>query len=92
MSLSTLPRAADIRAARRGARRDVRIMTRTIKQAARRKGLTSIPALSKAAGIPLRRVALMWLGITLTITEMTGYMIRLDLTVADLFAGTGNHS
>jgi hypothetical protein len=65
-------------------------MTRTIKRAARRKGLTSIPALSKAAGIPLRRTAIMWLGINLNVTEMAGYMIRLDLTVADLFAGTGN--
>ncbi|MEG8035052.1 hypothetical protein QP157_06860 [Sphingomonas sp. LR61] len=65
-------------------------MTRTIKRAARQKGLTNIPALSKAAGIPLRRVTLMWFGVTVTITEMTRYMVRLDLTVADLFAGTGN--
>jgi hypothetical protein len=77
-----------VRASRRKASRAVRIMTRNIKQAAARQGLTSIPALSLAAGVPLRRTARMWFGIGLNVDEIASYMDCLGLTVADVFAGT----
>lgn len=84
-----LARSPQVRAARRNARRHVRIVARNIKLGAARKGLRSIRAVSHAAGVPMRRTALMWFGINFTVTEMTQYMLWLDLTVSDMFAGTG---
>lgn len=90
MFTTMFPHSKSIRIARRNARRDIRIMAGNIKRAAASKGLHSIPALSLWAGVPLRRTALMWFGVTFTVSEMTRYLSRLDLTVSDLYAGTGS--
>ncbi len=88
--MSILAHSTFVRRNRRKARREVRIMAGNIKRAAAHQGLTNIVTLSKAAGIPLHRVTLMWLGVNMNVVEMTGYMLRLDLSVEDLFAGTGD--
>lgn len=75
---------------RRKARRSVRVMSRNIRTAAAHKGIRSIPALSLAAGVPVPRTALMWLGINMTVAEMTRYMVRLDMDTTALFVGTGD--
>lgn len=88
--MSSLAHRVNLIRNRRKARRSVRIMSRNIRTAAARKGIRSIPALSLAAGVPIRRTALMWLGINMTVTEMTRYMVRLDMDTTALFAGTGD--
>ncbi len=87
-----ISRGPQVRRTRRNARRDVRIMSHNIKRAAASKGIRSILTLSNQAGVPMRRTATMWFGLSFTITDMTRYMVRLDLTVADLFAGTESAS
>lgn len=92
MFTSILSHGPEVRRARRSARRSVRIMSRNIKRAAARKGIRSIPALSLRTGVPLRRTALMWLGLSFNMRELTSYMLRLDLSVSDVFAGTESNA
>jgi len=92
MFTSIISHSPEVRRARRSARRDVRTMSRNIKRAAARKGIRSVPALSLRTGVPLRRTAIMWLGMSFTIREMTSYMVRLDFSVSDVFAGTESNA
>jgi len=92
MFIPIISRSPQVRRTRRNARRDVRTMSHNIKRAAASKGIHNILTLSNQTGVPMRRTATMWFGLSFTITDMTRYMARLDLTVADLFAGTESAS
>ncbi|WIA97649.1 hypothetical protein [Curtobacterium sp. MCBA15_004] len=89
MTSATLSHRADIRAARRRAAKDVRILRRNIKAAAVRLGY-STPRLAKEARVPLLRVLAirLHLGRQITVPELFALMFAVNLDVDGLFAGT----
>lgn len=89
MTSTTIPCRADIRASRRKAARDVRLIRRNIRVAAGALGY-SLPRLAKEARIPLHRAVAIRLhvGRQMTVTEMFAFMFAVQLDVDGLFAGS----
>ncbi|MCT9620745.1 hypothetical protein [Curtobacterium sp. C2H10] len=86
-NVTAMPQATDIRAARRRARHNQRIMCANIRSAAHDAGTGPI-RVARAAQIKPVRMLLAWCGLNILMSDLFRVMRVLQMTSEDVFRGT----